>query len=299
MSKLSKGQLYRLFQLAQQLLAGELQLAGGGERLQPFQGVFGITAVCLFDASTTGFHSVGSTSAELENQAREAYVTDQDLDDPAAGVTIRRLTPGGQITAAIAFKGLEYPELTAGPLASLAAALHESSRLLDQAKEAAVTAEVEAFRSDTLRVLCDEFKNALTTILAAAGGLREAGPLGAEQSEMARVVEQEASRLGNVISRLDRMARLDRGEVRPRTDTINLAALVAQAVEQRLQIAPERRIVFDGSGKSFKAVADAELIGLALSQLFESVGQCSGPGSAIRVGIEARGGSVVVTVAGR
>ena len=101
----------------------------------------------------------------------------------------------------------------------------------------------------------------LTTILAATGGLREAGPLLPEQSDMARVVEEEASRLGSVISRLDRIAWLDDGEVSPRMDTIDSIALVAQAIELRSQRSPDRQIAFAGRGADFKALADAEQSG--------------------------------------
>jgi K+-sensing histidine kinase KdpD len=293
---LSKARVYRLFQLAQQLLVLEPQIEEGGALLDPFQGVFGTTAICLFDASTGGFYTIGSSSTELEGQTREAYITEQDVDDRDAGITIRRLIAGGRITGAIAFKGLEDPQLTAGPLVSLAAAFHEQARLRHQSSEAAVAAEIEAFRSAIFDVLGDQFKNALTTILAATGGLREAGPLSAEQSDMASAVEDEASRMGSVISRLDRIAWLDDGEVRPRMDTTDLTALVAQAVEECSQSLPDRQIVFASSGVVFKVLADAELILLALSQLLDNACNYSGPGSGVLVTINARGGAVVVSV---
>ncbi len=296
MLTLSKARLYRLFQLAQQLLVLEPQIETRSGMLDPFHGVFGTTAICLFDASTGGFYTIGSSSTEWEGQTREACIAGQDVDDRDAGITIRRLVAGGRITGAIAFKGLEDPQLTAEPLASLAAAFHERARLRRQASEAAVAAEIEAFRSAIFDVMGDEFKNALTTILAATGGLREAGPLRAEQSDMASVVEEEASRMGSVISRLDRIAWLDDGEVSPRMDSTDLTTLVAQAVEQCSQRSPDRKIVFASRGAVFKALADAELIRLALSQLLDNACRYSAPGSAVLVAIEAHGGAVVVSV---
>jgi two-component system sensor histidine kinase KdpD len=293
---LSKARLNRLFQLAQQLLVLEPQVEEGSALLDPFQGVFGITAICLLDASTAGLYTIGSSAGELEDRIRRAYISAQDVDDRDAGIIIRRLVAGSRITGAIAFKGLEDPQLTAGPLVSLAAAFYQRARLRRQASEAAVAAEIEAFRSAVFDVLGDEFKNALTTILAATGGLREAGPLCAEQSDMARVVEEEASRLGSVISRLDRIAWLDDGEVSPRMDTTDLTALLAETLDQRSRRSPGRKIVFASRGTVFRALADAELIRLALSQLLDNVCQYSAPDSSILVGIDARGGAVVVSV---
>jgi hypothetical protein len=186
-SRLSKVRLYQLFQLAQHLLVLEPQMVDGGDLLEPFQGVFGITAICLFDAATDAYYARGSLAQEWEGRTRAACVTGKDADE--AGVTIRCLSVGGRIAGAIAFQGLEDPEQTTGPLLSLITALHERTRVR--------------------RKLGDEFKNGLTAILTAAGGLREAGPLTAAQSEMARMVEEEASRLAGVISWVDRIARMD------------------------------------------------------------------------------------------
>src|SRR5579863_4481224 len=107
---LSKARVYRLFQLAQQLLALEPKIEAGSALLDPFLGVFGTTAICLFDASTTGFFTIGSSTTELEDQTREAYIAGEDVDDRDAGISIRRLIAGGRITGAIGFEGLEDPQ---------------------------------------------------------------------------------------------------------------------------------------------------------------------------------------------
>lgn len=171
-------------------------MVDGSDLLAPFHGVFGIVAICLFDAATEAFFTSGSIARDLEGRTRAACIGGKDADDPRAAVTIRCLTAGGRITGAIAFQGLEDPEQTAGPLISLVAALHERTRVR--------------------RKLGDDFKNGLTAILAAAGGLREAGPLSSAQSEMARMVEEEASRLANLISWVDRISRIDQEEAPPR-----------------------------------------------------------------------------------
>ena len=189
MSRLSKVRLHQLFQLAQHLLVLEPQMVDGGDLLEPFHGAFGITAVCLFDAATETYYARGSLAPQWEARTRAACASGKDADDAGTGVIIRCLVAGGRITGAVAFQGLEDPEQTTGPLLALITALHERTRVR--------------------RKLGDEFKNGLTAILTAAGGLREAGPLTAAQSEMTRMVEEEASRLAGVISWVDRIARMD------------------------------------------------------------------------------------------
>jgi signal transduction histidine kinase len=290
-SKLSKARLHRLLQLAHQLLVFGRENYDGIELLQPFLGVFGITAIGLFDANKAKFITIGSPGRELENQARASYNDGQDTDDALTGVTIRRLEEQGRITGAIAFEGLEDPLLTAEPLISLLIALRAGVRRKQASKPG-----TESFPSALFDVLGDEFKNALTAILTATGGLREAGPLRAEQLEMALMVEEEASRLGSLISRLARIARLDQEAVIPRMDAANLAELVAQSVEQYSRTSPEPQIVFTRNGMNLKTLVDAELIHLAFSQLLDHARDYSAPGSAILVEIEARNGAAAVTI---
>jgi len=296
LAKLSKVRLHRLFQLAQQLLMVEPRVVEGSELLEPFLGVFGITAVCLLDAGTAGLYVAGSPGSELESRTRAAYINDRDEDDPVTGIATRRVASGGRITGAISFEGLEDPQLTAEPLISLVAALRERSCFRHKANEVKVTAEIEAFRSAVLKVLGDEVKNTLTTILAATGGLREAGPLRTAQLEMARMVEEEASQLGTVISWLDRIMRQDEEKVQPRMDNTNLTALVAQTVEECSRRSLDRHIVFARSRAVFRAFADAEFIRFVLNQVLDNACRYSGPDSSVRVTIGGRSGVVEVSV---
>lgn len=268
MSELSKVRLHQLFQLAQHLLVAEPRIEYEGELLPLFKGTFGITAVCLFDAGTEAFYKTGSAAGDLEDRTRTACLTGRDADNPGDGVTIRCLRAANRITGAIAFKGLKDPEQTAEPLISLVSALHERARLR--------------------RKLGDELKNGLTSILAAAGGLREAGPLSTAQLEMARMVEEEASRLGGLISSVDRIGRLDQGEIHPRVETTNLTALVTQAVKQCSQKLPDRKITFASNGEAFRVLADSELILVALGQVLDFVCERAAQDAPVLVKIVAR-----------
>ena len=96
--------------------------------------------------------------------------------------------------------------------------------------------EVEIFRCAVLDALAHEFKTPLTTILTAAGGLKEAGALSAEELELADVVESEAFRLGQLTSRLRRLARLDREEVQPQMELIDITEIVGPPLINMLSV---------------------------------------------------------------
>ena len=76
------------------------------------------------------------------------------------------------------------------------------------ANHAAAAAQAESFRGAILDALAHEFKTPLATIVTAAGGLRELGPLCPEQLELTDTVETEAVRLSLLTSRLLRTAQL-------------------------------------------------------------------------------------------
>jgi two-component system sensor histidine kinase KdpD len=277
--------LDRLYQLSQRLLALQPLPVVGTEFLDPFYGIFGSTAVCMFDADTAELHSVGCSEKGLSERTREVYVSGSDTDYPELGISVRRLQVASRSIGAIGFEGLEHPELTSGPLAGLAAMLLERRRALRESSKAAAVAQTEVYRSAVLDALAHEFRTPLATILAATGGIREAGPLMPAQLQMAEMVENEAARLGGLTSRLLRMARLDREEVKPQMEAVDVASVLAQLVQQHARRSPDRRICFTPSGP-LETLADPELLRMAVSQLLENACKYSQPGSAVTVQLE-------------
>jgi len=172
------------------------------------------------------------------------------------------------------------------PLTALAATLLERARALRVANDAAAAAQAEEYRAAILDALAHEFKTPLATILAAAGGLREAGPLQPAQVEMMETIESEAARLGNLASRLLRMARMEREEVKPRMETLELIPWIERLTDQFARRSPDHRILLLTPSVSLEVQADEELLRLALSQLLENACKYSQPGSTISVQVE-------------
>jgi two-component system sensor histidine kinase KdpD len=296
MAKLQADRLDHLYHLAQQLLALEPDVAVGQTFLEIFAGAFGTTAVCLFDSDTAVVDSIGTSKHGLAERTKQAFIRGEDLDDGAAGVTIRCLRVAGKVTGAMGFENLEDPESTAGPVTSLANALQERSRAFRRASQAAAATQTEVYRSAVLDALAHEFKTPLATILAAAGGLREAGPLSRQQIEMAETVETEAARLGSLTSRLLRVARLDREEVKPRMEVTDLNPLLTQLVDQYSRPPSDRQFSLATRGEAFEVLADPELLRLAVSQLLDNACKYSLPGSAVEIDVERQRELIAVRV---
>jgi len=284
-----------LYELAQHLLALDPESATGSKLLEPFRGVFGISAVCLYDASAGELHLAGSRD-RLPVETREAYIRGLDKDDMERRVSLRCIRFGGRVTGAVGFEGLEDPALTAGPLTALAVTLLDRRNAFQKANQASAAAQTEAYRSVILDALAHEFKTPLSTILAAAGALREAGSLGPEHMEMAETVESEAARLGRLTTRLIRTARLEREEVKPWMELIDVAALVAELVEQYTRSSPDRSISVVDRCVSTEVLADPELLRLAISQLLDNACKYSPPDSRVEAAISQAGGYLTLRV---
>jgi two-component system sensor histidine kinase KdpD len=280
------ARLNALYKLSQQLLAMEPELAMGKKFLEPFRAAFDARAACLYDAGAGDLHLVGDSRNGLADRTREGYIVGRDMDDPASEVSIRCLRAGGRTTGAIGFEGLADAPSEAGALSALAATLVERTHGFRSASHATAAAQTEAYRSAILDALAHEFKNPLATILTAAGGIREAGPLRPEQQEMVEMVETETARLGHLTSRLLRVARLDREEVKPRMELIDVLSLIRGTVEQYSRLGTDRHVSLRDGCESAEVVADPELLRLAVSQLVDNACKYSQPGSSVCLSVE-------------
>jgi two-component system sensor histidine kinase KdpD len=196
-------------------------------------------------------------------------------------------------------EGLRDPELTAGNLSAMAAAMLERAHAFSQASHAAAAAQSESFRGAILDALAHEFKTPLATIVTAAGGLRELGPLGPEQLELTDIVETEASRLSLLTSRLLRTAQLDREEVKPQLEFTNMADLVAGLAGQYARQWTDRKLSIRKKTEATGVMADPELLQLALRQLLDNACKYSVPGSAVTVSIDSQDKWVAIRTSNR
>jgi two-component system sensor histidine kinase KdpD len=113
--------------------------------------------------------------------------------------------------------------------------------------------------------------------------------------ELAEIAETEASQLGLLTSRLLRIARLDKEEVRPQLELTDVADLLAQLAEQYSRRTDRELSLVQGVA-SAEVFADAELLRLALRQLLDNACKYSLAGSVIKLAIQLQHESVAVRV---
>ncbi len=295
-SELQRHEMKLLYELAHRLFALDPRDEMLMKSVAIFRAVFNLQAVCLYDGMNAELHSDGDSQSGLADRTRAAYISHQDSDDAVSGVFTRALRASGNTMGAIGFDGLRDAELTAGPIAELAAAMLERARVFRDASHADAAAQAEVFRGAILDALAHEFKTPLATIVAAAGGLRETGGLRPEQLELAEAAEKEASQLGVLTSRLLRVARLDKEEVKPQLELTDIAELVTHLTDQYAEQWTDRKLSLTKDVTTAEVLADAELLRLAVRQLLDNACKYSHSGAAINIGITLQHEFVTVRV---
>lgn len=285
-SESKRRALSLLYEAACELLALEPEAATGERSLRILRQIFGLRAACLCDANEATLHLEGEPRSGLVERTQSAFLERKDYDDPSAQVFIRCLSVSGNIVGAVGFEGLNDARSTAGSLATLVAGTLDRARSYRSASEAAAAAQAEVLRSALLDAFAHEFKSPLATIITAIEGLRQAGVLRPQQIEMAEIVEDEASRLSHLATRLLRMARLDQAEIKPQLVRNDLAALISRTASQLRRQAPHRPVVLDLGTEHVEVLADCELLGLALIQLLDNAVKYSGSNSAVGVRLD-------------
>jgi two-component system, OmpR family, sensor histidine kinase KdpD len=290
-----RRQMTHLYGLARQLLTLEPAARFEAGFLEPFRSEFRLNAVCLFDAELAKLHTCGESGHHLYEAARDAYICARDFDDPACQVAVRLLRIGGKTVGAVGFEALRDQQLTAGPLAALMTIMIERCHSFDQASRASAATEAEVFRGAVLDALAHEFKTPLATILTAASGLRGIGPLRPDQRELAEAVESEATHLGQLTSRLLRVARLEREEVKPQMEIIDVAEIVRALVAQHAKRWRDRHFTISKCDR-VEVSGDRELLWLGFGQLIDNACKYSQPGAEVEVSIETGDDAVIVRV---
>jgi two-component system sensor histidine kinase KdpD len=287
--------LSRLYELSSRLVSVRPEAAVKREYLGVFRDIYGLRAVCLFDGAAAAVGCDGGSENDLADRTRAAYISDRDYHDSEKRISVRCLRVAGRAIGAVGFEGLRDAESTAGPLSMLAAAMIQRAHYFETASEAAAAAQVELLRSAILDAFAHQFKTPLAAILTAAGSLREIGPLVPEQRDMVETIETQVTGLGRLTTRLLRMARLDRDEIRPRMEVSDLFGLVARIADQYRK-SYDNTLVLHLAEQPVEVLSDPEMLSLAVVQLVDNAFRYSRPASPIAVTVNSEAGLAVVRV---
>jgi two-component system sensor histidine kinase KdpD len=158
-------------------------------------------------------------------------------------------------------------------------------QLSDATAAARAMAEAEGLRAILLSSLGHDMRTPLTAIRGAAETLRSAGEAlsPAVRADLLVSIEEEASRLARWMSAILDLARMEAGQIRPRTERVDLAEALLQAAALAEQRHPDRMIWRDLPGSLPADGLDPALLDRVLENLLENALKYTAPGAAVRI----------------
>lgn len=240
--------------------------------------------------------SASHSGISERSAAHQAYLSGQDSDDPKLGVSERILRIGTTPIGAIALRGWRNDPLLADAVASLAAVAVERTRALQKENRAEAQRNTEQLRTAVLDGLAHGFKTPLTAIQTASSGLLAIDRLSPTQAELVSIIDEQASVLGKMTTRLLQTAALEAKEIRLRRTEVSLFSLIHDLLEQQDQHIRDRvRVVVR---PEITAVAvDAHLVQLAIAQLIDNAAKYSPVDREIDIALIQNEYETIVTVA--
>ena len=278
-------EMERLYEFSRKLLLLNRQDSPGPEILSLIQTIFGIGAAALFDASKARTEAIGSDTAALETETRNAFLQDRDWRSADEMTSIRVLRLGVRPIGALGMRGPSLNAVTAGALASLSAIALERAHSFERETHAEAERQSEQLRTTVLDALAHEYKTPLTVVRTAASGLIELGGLTATQSELIALVDSEVKRLSELTTRLLQMSRLDKADIRIRPVRINVEELIQDLLADTKSLLSRHCIRTQGLESAACIRADRELMNIALTQFLDNAAKYSAPASTITVAV--------------
>jgi two-component system, OmpR family, sensor histidine kinase KdpD len=243
---------------------------------------FPLRGVALWNAYEDALTRFGETP-NAEDATKVVYFSERNYDDLSNHTSFRVLYFGSRPIGALMLYGHSIDSLTVNSIASITAMAIERTRLL--AKEIDVEAErhSEQLRSALLDGLAHAFKTPLSTITLSSSGLLAAGKLSAQQTSLIDLINQEATRLSQLTTRLLRTSRLELSRIVLHEKLINVRTLIRGALDECAFQLQSRVVDVSIAPKMTSVRCDSQLLTMALVQILDNAAKYGPQDSRVRI----------------
>jgi two-component system sensor histidine kinase KdpD len=186
-----------------------------------------------------------------------------------------------------------------GTFANQAALAIELAQMQDQALRSRLLEEVDRWRRAMMGAVSHDLRTPLASIKTAVSSLRQDGAsMGAgDRADLLELIELQSDRLARLVTNLLDVTRIESGALTLRTTLIPFDELAGEVISAVGGLVNPSRVAVEGGADLPLLEIDAVLIGQVLANLLEnSVRLCPGE-SLIRLGAEATGEWVEISVA--
>jgi len=260
----------QLYALSRAILLTESLRTIGAQAAQAIAQIYASPAVLMLDANSGQSYRGGSKDIEnWEPHLEEAVRMGNHQRHSAEDLDVWPITLGGSPIGALAAVGIRASDGAVQSMLNLVAIALERVRMEEAAARAEAARQSEEFKSTLLDAIAHEFKTPLTSIKAAATGLRTIDPANVDaQQELMSIVDEEAERLSRLVTEAVKMAEIDAGKVTLNSVPVLSSELLA-AARSGFENRGAERIVIEG-GPEVRLLLDRELTVLAIRQVFDN-----------------------------
>ncbi len=263
------GQMHDLYEFTRRTLQMNLHVEPGAQLAELVHEVFSLEAVVVFDADMHQTYQAGYWHDDPQELAQNVYYFEASSDDSDTGISKRVVRLGSVPIGSIVLRGETNP-LTTNAIASLIAITFDRYRAFANESRIETERQTEQLRSTVLDSLAHAYKTPLTAIRAASSGLSEMGRLSSAQSELVSLIDEQASLLNALTTRLLTTARLDAGEVSVNVADVEVQSLIADVIESLSDRVASMKVAVEMPDRDLILCCDRQLITMLLAQYIDN-----------------------------
>jgi two-component system sensor histidine kinase KdpD len=290
-------EIERLYALSRAILLIDPQAPVGPQMVSQMSQTLDAGSVVLYDLASGEIFRAGAQEFPAGDVQLRAAASDGASLTRNGEVLISPVRLGARTAGSLGISGVALSESGAQSVTNLAAIGLERARAQDAAARAEASRQSDELKSTLLDAIAHEFKTPLTTIKASTTALLADRPPAPEsQRGYIELVDEEADRLGELVTEAIQMARFEAGQVRLNPEQTPVAELLEGVLTKMSQILRGRRIDIDVPTAIPDVLADPEMMELALRQLLDNAVKYSPPDSPIAISAAAADGHVSIRI---
>jgi two-component system sensor histidine kinase KdpD len=296
-----RKEMERLYSLSRAILLTDARQEPAQQIAQRIQEIFEFPALALYDSNTGDVHRLGSGDLPVrDDKLKQAAALGTLVADELSGTRVIPVRLGGRVIGSLAVAGRNLSDMALQALSNLVAIGLEKVRGQEAANRAEAARQSQELKSTLLDSIAHEFKTPLTSIKAAATALLATPtPSQEEQRELLTVVDEEADRLGRLVTETIQAAHIEVGKLKLNTSRCSVEALIHRILRQMAPLVAGRDVTVSIAGDVPLITADEELMGLTLRHVLDNAVKYSPPESPIAIRAERADNCVLISVSDR